>query len=194
MFPPSLIDIYIYIHHCVEGFWLRNPQLRLADKLWITPIPMEQRHHPIDFAQLPGPEEAWDSGTGGVCDKMWQDWQVLSSLACPELSWLSVIDREHMCLKRAENWDGKSSVMLGRNLKLMDMPESAFGKGGAIAHSTHMYHYVPIQIVVWKLGEAWKIIVICGDTASGKTAVSWAAKTWRLWNFGFFLSIQLRTS
>lgn len=31
--------------------------------------------------------------------------------------------------------------MLGRNLKLMDVPESAFGKGGAIAHSTHMYPY-----------------------------------------------------
>ena len=28
--------------------------------------------------------------------------------------------------------------MLGRNLKLMDVPESAFGKGCAIAHSTHI--------------------------------------------------------
>jgi hypothetical protein len=77
MFPPSLIDI----HHCFERFWLRNPQLRLADKLWITPIPMEQRHHPIDFAQLPGPEEAWDSGTGGVCDKIdkyYRPWHALN--------------------------------------------------------------------------------------------------------------------
>ena len=67
MVPGSLIDI---TDITVASSPFGSETLSSACLNAGSPPPMEQWHHPIDFAQLPGPEEAWDSGTGGLCDKM----------------------------------------------------------------------------------------------------------------------------